>query len=53
MEKVHRQKLSKKFPSSFNGKRVICLDIPDNYEYMDETLIKILKAKVLPRVKSQ
>ena len=26
--------------------RVICLDIPDDYEFMDEALVQLLKAKV-------
>jgi predicted protein tyrosine phosphatase len=26
--------------------RVICLDIPDEYEFMDEGLVELLKAKV-------
>ncbi|MEO1186256.1 MAG: phosphotyrosine protein phosphatase, partial [Cyanobacteria bacterium J06636_27] len=30
------------------GKRVVCLDIPDEYDYMQPELIKILKKKVLP-----
>ena len=34
MEKAHRSKLSKKFKAYLNGKRVICLDIPDDYEFM-------------------
>jgi predicted protein tyrosine phosphatase len=52
MEKAHRNKLSKKFRVNLNGKRVICLDIPDVYDFMDPTLIKLLNVKVpqfLPR----
>lgn len=45
MEKVHRNKLSTKFRAHLNGKRVICLDIPDEYEYMQEELVTLLKAK--------
>ena len=26
--------------------RVICLDIPDKYKFMDEGLVRLLKAKV-------
>jgi predicted protein tyrosine phosphatase len=48
MEEVHRQKLSSKFRSAFKTKRLVVLDIPDEYEYMDPELIRILKAK-LPR----
>lgn len=48
MEKVHRSKLAKKFKPFLKGKRVICLDIPDEYDYMDINLIHLLKNKVLP-----
>lgn len=46
MENTHRNKISKKFQPLLKNKRLICLDIPDNYEYMDSTLIKLLKRKV-------
>ncbi|KAF3890222.1 MULTISPECIES: low molecular weight protein tyrosine phosphatase family protein [Nostocales] len=48
MEKSHMRKLSNKFQPWLKDKRVICLDIPDEYEYMDPTLVKLLKKKVLP-----
>ncbi|AZO35559.1 protein tyrosine phosphatase [Mesorhizobium sp. M2A.F.Ca.ET.037.01.1.1] len=46
MEKAHRAKLQKKFRSSLNGARVICLDIPDDYEFMDPELVRLLEARV-------
>jgi len=46
MEKSHRNKLSKKFKEYIRGKRVINLNIPDEYECMDPTLIQILKSSV-------
>jgi predicted protein tyrosine phosphatase len=46
MEKAHRNKLSSKFKAHLNGKRIICLDIPDEYEYMQPELVKLLQAKV-------
>ena len=46
MERAHRSKLSAKFKPQLNGKRVICLEIPDEYEYMEESLVRLLKAKV-------
>ena len=48
MEKSHRNKLAKNFQRFLKGKRVICLDIPDEYEYMEPALIELLKKKVLP-----
>lgn len=46
MERAHRSKLSAKFKAHLDGKRVICLDIPDNYAYMGADLVALLKAKV-------
>ena len=46
MEKSHRNKLAKKFREHLKDKRVICLDIPDEYDYMDPGLVAILKARV-------
>jgi predicted protein tyrosine phosphatase len=45
MEKAQRNKLSAKFKRHLNGKRVICLEIPDEYEYMQPELIRLLEAK--------
>ncbi len=45
MERAHRSRLSAKFKPQLNGKRVICLEIPDEYEYMEESLVRLLKAK--------
>ncbi|MGY8704792.1 low molecular weight protein tyrosine phosphatase family protein [Bradyrhizobium sp. 18BD] len=45
MEKTHRNKLNRKFRSSLNGKRVICLDIPDDYEFMDPVLVQMLESR--------
>ena len=46
MERVHRNKLTKKFKKYLNGKRLIVLGIPDEFEYMDENLVKLLNMKV-------
>lgn len=48
MEKSHRNKLSRNFQPWLKHKRVICLDIPDEYEYMEPALVQLLKKKVLP-----
>jgi len=48
MEKRHRNLLSKKFRHHLNGKRVICLDIPDDYDYMQPELVRLLQAKTGP-----
>ena len=46
MEKAHRDKVNSKYRRHLNNKRVICLGIPDDYEYMDPELVRILKVKV-------
>ncbi|GAA5446251.1 hypothetical protein Misp06_04465 [Microbulbifer sp. NBRC 101763] len=46
MEKVHKKKLSSKFGRAIKDKKVISLDISDNYDYMDKELIDILRSKV-------
>lgn len=53
MEKTHRNKLTKKFREHLKGKRIICLDIPDEFEYMDPALVRLLEAKVGPFFRSR
>jgi predicted protein tyrosine phosphatase len=48
MEKAHRTKLAKRFRKSIGSRRVVCLDIPDDYEFMDTELVALLKRKVIP-----
>lgn len=51
MEKSHRNKVSKKFKELLKGKKLVCLDIPDNYDRMDPVLIRLLKNKVAKHVR--
>ena len=46
MEQSHRKKLSRKFVGLLKDKRVVCLDVPDNYQYMQAQLVSLLKNKV-------
>jgi predicted protein tyrosine phosphatase len=46
MEKAHRGKLQRRFRAGLAGKRVICLDIPDDYAFMQPELVRLLEAKV-------
>ena len=48
MERAHRNKLMKKFRAHLKSQRIICLDIPDEFEYMDPALVRLLEAKVGP-----
>jgi predicted protein tyrosine phosphatase len=43
MEKKHRCILEENFPEALVGKSVICLNIPDEYRYMEPALIDELK----------
>jgi predicted protein tyrosine phosphatase len=46
MEKSHRNKISNKYKELLKGKRLVCLDIPDDYGRMQPELITLLEAKV-------
>lgn len=46
MEKAHRSKVQAKYRSALKGKRLICLSIPDDYDFMDPALVRLLEAKV-------
>ena len=55
MEKVHRTKLQQRFRADLHSTRIVCLDIPDRYQFMDPALVAILEAKVtrhLPMIAS-
>ncbi|HEX4263590.1 MAG TPA: protein tyrosine phosphatase [Verrucomicrobiae bacterium] len=46
MEKKHLRRLQDKFPEDIAGKRVICLQIEDDYEFMQPELVDLLQAGV-------
>jgi predicted protein tyrosine phosphatase len=46
MERTHQKRLKTMF-NHFQA-RVVCLDIPDDFEFMDPELIKILQDSVTP-----
>ena len=50
MEKRHLNRLQRKFRDSLEGKRVVCLHIPDEFDYMDEDLVERLRGGVAPYV---
>jgi len=45
MEKKHKQRIKEKFSNEIIDKIIITLDIPDEYQYMDEELIEELNSK--------
>ena len=52
MERAHRSKLSARFKPFLGNARVICLQIPDEYGFMDPDLIHLLKDRVPPHLPS-
>lgn len=46
MEKKHLRILEDNFQETLNGKRLICLNIPDEFIYMEPDLIDELKAGI-------
>jgi len=46
MERVHRNFIKAGYPGIYKKKRIICLGIPDDYDYMHPELINILQEKV-------
>ena len=50
MERSHRAKLAQGFRKHLNGKRVICLEVPDMFTYMQPELVSLLEARVSPHL---
>lgn len=48
MEQRQRAKLTARFRAHLKGKRLICLDIPDKYAFMQPDLVALLEAKAGP-----
>jgi predicted protein tyrosine phosphatase len=48
MEKRHRNIIQSKFIEVYQRKRIICLYIPDDFEFMDPELIVLLEERVTP-----
>ena len=46
MEKKHLRRIKDRYGSALAGKKVICLNIPDEYGFMDEKLIALLNSSV-------
>jgi predicted protein tyrosine phosphatase len=52
MERTHRSRLASKFRAHLKDKRVICLDIPDDYAFMAPKLVQLLEARVAKHLPS-
>jgi predicted protein tyrosine phosphatase len=50
MEKKHLRRLQAKFAQEIAGKKVVCLHIADDYQFMQPELVDILEASVRPHL---
>ena len=50
MDDAQHASLARSFPSHPAIDRLICLEIPDEFTFMDPTLVKLLEDKVTPHV---
>lgn len=50
MEELHRRHIERAFPALVRAKRIVCLDIPDMYYYMEPELVALLRQKLRPEL---
>lgn len=50
MEKRHKERLQEKFPAILREKKVICLHIGDDYQFMNSNLVEVLKERLRPHI---
>ncbi|GGD71032.1 protein-tyrosine-phosphatase [Emticicia aquatilis] len=48
MEKKHKERIKQRFATVVDEKELIVLDIPDEYQFMDEELVDLIKLSVSP-----
>jgi predicted protein tyrosine phosphatase len=53
MEAAHRSKVQRRFRRDLNGKRIVCLGIPDDYAFMDPELVRLLQARMSRHLPSE
>ncbi|HVF85402.1 MAG TPA: hypothetical protein VM821_05440 [Abditibacteriaceae bacterium] len=46
MESAHRRKLVQKFGAHLRNKRIICLDVSDDYEFLQPELVALLTQRI-------
>jgi predicted protein tyrosine phosphatase len=51
MEKKHLRRLQEKFADKLADKRVVCLNIPDDFQFMQPELVTLLQSAVSPYLK--
>lgn len=50
MEKRHRNLIQKRFKDLYRTRRIVCLHIPDEFEFMDEGLVRLLRERAGPLI---
>lgn len=50
MEKRHKERLEDKFPAALTGKKLICLHIDNDYQFMDRNLQDVLRERLKPYI---
>lgn len=53
MENKHRQRINERFKNSVFNEKIVVLDIPDEYQYMDEELIAMLEVIMQPHLENE
>ena len=48
MEKSHREAIRKRYRTALGSRPMIVIGIPDEFEYMQEELVVLLKERVPP-----
>jgi len=46
MERRHRSAIQQRFRKALGSKRIVCLDVPDNYMFMDPALVRLLESRM-------
>ena len=46
MEASHRARIAKKFSALLRDRKLVCLDIPDRYDYLQPELVRLLESRV-------
>lgn len=52
MEQRHRTMLATHYGAYLKDKRVVCVDVPDKFPFMDANLVALLEAKVGPLLRA-
>lgn len=51
MERAQRGRLTRRFGARLQRARIVCLDIPDRYAFMDPELVSLLRERVAPHLR--